>query len=35
MKIFFSIVAMLLFSSILYAHGISEADKQAMLGGEI
>ena len=33
MKIFFSIVAMLLFSGILYAHGISEADKQAMLDG--
>lgn len=33
MKIFFSLVAMLLFSGILYAHGISEADKQAMLGG--
>ena len=32
-KIFFSIVAMLLFSGILYAHGISEADKQAMLDG--
>lgn len=33
MKIFFSIVAMLLFSGILYAHGISEADKESMLGG--
>lgn len=33
MKIFFSVAAMLLFSGILYAHGISEADKQAMLGG--
>lgn len=33
MKIFFSLVAMLLFSGILYAHGISEADKQAMLDG--
>jgi hypothetical protein len=32
-KIFFSIVAMLLFSGILYAHGISEADKQSMLDG--
>ena len=32
-KIFFSIVSMLFFSSILYAHGISEADKEAMLGG--
>jgi hypothetical protein len=32
-KIFFSLVAMLLFSGILYAHGISEADKQAMLDG--
>lgn len=35
MKIFFSLVAMLLFSGVLYAHGISEADKQAMLNGEI
>lgn len=33
MKIFFSLVAMLLFSGILYAHGISQADKQAMLDG--
>ena len=33
MKIFFSLVAMLLFSGLLYAHGISEADKQAMLDG--
>ncbi len=33
-KIFFSLVAMLLFSGFLYAHGISEADKQAMLDGE-
>lgn len=33
MKIFFSLVAMLLFSGVLYAHGISEADKQAMLDG--
>jgi len=33
MKTFFSLVAMLLFSGVLYAHGISEADKQAMLDG--
>lgn len=33
MRIFFSLVAMLLFSGVLYAHGISEADKQAMLDG--
>lgn len=33
MKIFFSFVAMLLFSGILYAHGISQADQQAMLDG--
>lgn len=32
-KIFFSLVAMLLFSGVLNAHGISEADKQAMLDG--
>lgn len=33
MKLIFSLVAMLLFSGVLYAHGISEADKQAMLNG--
>lgn len=33
MKGFFSLVAMLLFSGFLYAHGISQADKQAMLDG--
>ena len=33
MKIFFLLVASLLFSTLLYAHGISEADKQAMIDG--
>jgi hypothetical protein len=33
MKVFFSVVVLLLLNSLLYAHGISEADKQAMLNG--
>ncbi len=33
MKIFFSIAMMLFLSGLLHAHGISEADKQAMLDG--
>lgn len=33
MKLFFTVASMLLFSGVLYAHGISEADKVAMLDG--
>jgi hypothetical protein len=33
MKTFFLLLAMLFFSGILYAHGINEADKQAMING--
>ena len=33
MKIFFLLIASLFFSAVAYAHGISEADKQAMIDG--